>query len=217
MTLISLTNKIFSGKPVLLVLVCRMFTMAGVMAQSISDSDISQDFFYCQDDKLFRVVNSTEFRRVLFRSVNSTDTLSYSARLQGGITDFDASNPFKILVFSAPFQKIYYLNHRLAPLSEECLLSDLGLGEVTCACASKQGGFWVFDRWNGVLVRFDGQFQRISSSENFSLLGLQQAEPVKIREVGNQLYVCCRESGGYRFDLFGNYIGPDSAMRPEDF
>ncbi len=204
MTLISLTNKIFSGKPVLLVLVCRMFTMAGVMAQSISDSDISQDFFYCQDDKLFRVVNST-------------DTLSYSARLQGGITDFDASNPFKILVFSAPFQKIYYLNHRLAPLSEECLLSDLGLGEVTCACASKQGGFWVFDRWNGVLVRFDGQMQRVVSSESFSLLGLQQAEPVKIREVGNQLYVCCRESGGYRFDLFGNYIGPDSAMRPEDF
>lgn len=204
MTLISLTNKIFSGKPVLLVLVCRMFTMAGVMAQSISDSDISQDFFYCQDDKLFRVVNST-------------DTLSYSARLQGGITDFDASNPFKILVFSAPFQKIYYLNHRLAPLSEECLLSDLGLGEVTCACASKQGGFWVFDRWNGVLVRFDGQMQRVVSSESFSLLGLQQAEPVKIREVGNQLYVCCRESGGYRFDLFGNYIGPDPAMRPEDF
>lgn len=204
MTLISLTNKIFSGKPVLLVLVCRMFTMAGVMAQSISDSDISQDFFYCQDDKLFRVVNST-------------DTLSYSARLQGGITDFDASNPFKILVFSAPFQKIYYLNHRLAPLSEECLLNDLGLGEVTCACASKQGGFWVFDRWNGVLVRFDGQMQRVVSSESFSLLGLQQAEPVKIREVGNQLYVCCRESGGYRFDLFGNYIGPDPAMRPEDF
>lgn len=204
MTLISLTNKIFSGKPVLLVLVCRMFTMAGVMAQSISDSDISQDFFYCQDDKLFRVVNST-------------DTLSYSARLQGGITDFDASNPFKILVFSAPFQKIYYLNHRLAPLSEECLLSDLGLGEVTCACASKQGGFWVFDRWNGVLIRFDGQMQRVVSSESFSLLGLQQAEPVKIREVGNQLYVCCRESGGYRFDLFGNYIGPDPAMRPEDF
>ena len=204
MTLISLTNKIFSGKPVLLVLVCRMFTMAGVMAQSISDSDISQDFFYCQDDKLFRVVNST-------------DTLSYSARLQGGITDFDASNPFKILVFSAPFQKIYYLNHRLAPLSEECLLSDLGLGEVTCACASKQGGFWVFDRWNGVLIRFDGQMQRVVSSESFSLLGLQQAEPVKIREVGNQMYVCCRESGGYRFDLFGNYIGPDPAMRPEDF
>ena len=204
MTLISLTNKIFSGKPVLLVLVCRMFTMAGVMAQSISDSDISQDFFYCQDDKLFRVVNST-------------DTLSYSARLQGGITDFDASNPFKILVFSAPFQKIYYLNHRLAPLSEECLLSDLGLGEVTCACASKQGGFWVFDRWNGVLIRFDGQMQRVVSSESFSLLGLQQAKPVKIREVGNQLYVCCRESGGYRFDLFGNYIGPDPAMRPEDF
>ena len=204
MTLISLTNKIFSGKPVLLVLVCRMFTMAGVMAQSISDSDISQDFFYCQDDKLFRVVNST-------------DTLSYSARLQGGITDFDASNPFKILVFSAPFQKIYYLNHRLAPLSEECLLSDLGLGEVTCACASKQGGFWVFDRWNGVLIRFDGQMQRVVSSESFSLLGLQQAKPVKIREVGNQLYVCCREQGGYRFDLFGNYIGPDPAMRPEDF
>ncbi len=204
MTLISLTNKIFSGKPVLLVLVCRMFTMAGVMAQSISDSDISQDFFYCQDDKLFRVVNST-------------DTLSYSARLQGGITDFDASNPFKILVFSAPFQKIYYLNHRLTPLSEECLLSDLGLGEVTCACASKQGGFWVFDRWNGVLIRFDGQMQRVVSSESFSLLGLQQAEPVKIREVGNQMYVCCRESGGYRFDLFGNYIGPDPAMRPEDF
>ncbi len=204
MTLISLTNKIFSGKLVLLVLVCRMFTMAGVMAQSISDSDISQNLFYCQDDKLFRVVNST-------------DTLSYSARLQGGITDFDASNPFKILVFSAPFQKIYYLNHRLAPLSEECLLSDLGLGEVTCVCASKQGGFWVFDRWNGVLIRFDGQMQRVVSSESFSLLGLQQAEPVKIREVGNQLYVCCRESGGYRFDLFGNYIGPDPAMRPEDF
>ena len=137
--------------------------------------------------------------------------------MQGGITDFDASNPFKILVFSAPFQKIFYLNYRLAPLSEECLLSDLGLGEVACVCASKQGGFWVFDRWNRVLVRFDGQMQRVVSSENFGMLGLSEAEPSKIREVGNLLYVCCGETGGFRFDLFGNLIGPDPAMRPEDF
>ena len=188
----------------LLLGLCWLFHTAEGKAQSVSEPKNHSDNFYCQDDKLFRVINST-------------DTLSYSARLQGGITDFDASNPFKILVFSAPFQKIYYLNHRLAPLSEEWLLSDLGLGEVTCACASKQGGFWVFDRWNRVLVRFDGQMQRVVSSEHFGLLGLSEAEPSKIREVGNQLYVCCGESGGYRFDLFGSFIGPDPAMRPEDF
>jgi len=201
----SLTNNLSSSASVCaVVLLCLLVTPA-VWTQPLSGTaENVQGSYFVKGDRLFHVL-----------SVD--DTISYSAWERGGITDFDTSNPFRILVFSAPFQKIYYLDNRLVPLSGDFSLSGLGLGEVTCVCASRQGGFWVYDRWQEKLIRFDAQAQRVVSSENFSILGLTQVEPVKIREVGNQLYVCCMEQGGYRFDLFGNYICPDPAMRPEDF
>ena len=200
-----LTSDICSVKNILpLVFLSLSLSLSGQVQPVADTSGVVGDGFHCRNGRLWKVAGGKEI-------------CSFSAGLRGGITSFDTLNPFKILVFSAPFQKIYYLDNRLVPLSQEFSLSDLGLGEVTCVCASKYGGFWVFDRWSGMLVRFDSQAQRVSASEAFSLLGLSKAEPTKIREVGNQLYVCCGESGGYRFDLFGSYIGPDPAMRPEDF
>lgn len=159
--------------------------------------------FFSTQDKLFRVLRNG-------------DTLSFSAQLYGGISSFDALNPFKILVFSEAFQKIYYLDHRLTMLSETLSLSALGFGDVSCVCASAYGGFWVFDRWQQRLTRVNAQGQTIAASEAFPVLDLKNVLPCSIREKGDRLYVFDRDSGAYLFDLFGAYITSDPRMNPSD-
>lgn len=152
----------------------------------------------------------------LFRVLRNGDTLSFSAQRYGGISSFDALNPFKILVFSEAFQKIYYLDHRLSLLSETLSLSALGFGDVRCVCASRYGGFWVYDRWQQRLSRVNAQGKTVAASEAFPVLDLKNVLPCSIREKGDRLYVFDRDSGAYIFDLFGAYITSDPRMNPSD-
>ena len=124
---------------------------------------------YCGAQPVYRHVFLDGDRLVCV--TDGGDTLAFSARDQGGVTFFDTLNPFKILVFSRPFQKIYYLDHRLSPLSEAISLTDLGLGEVICVCASKYGGFWVYDRWRESLVRLTNRPGRLLSANPFLFWG----------------------------------------------
>lgn len=199
-----LTSDICSIKIILpLVFLSLSLSLSG-QVQPVADTlGVGGDGFHCRDGRLWKVAGGKE-------------TCSFSAGLRGGITSFDTLNPFKILVFSAPFQKIYYLDNRLVPLSQEFALSDLGLGEVTCVCASKYGGFWAFDRWSGTLVRFDSQAQRVSASDAFSLLGLSGFIPSGMREYGDRIWLFDPVAGCCVFDLFGNYITTYPKMRPED-
>lgn len=152
----------------------------------------------------------------LYRVLEQGDTLTFSAQLYGGISSFDALNPFKILIFSQAFQKVYYLDHRLAPLSESCSLQSMGFGEVRCACASRYGGFWVYDRWQQRLVRVNEQGQIVAVSETFPSLDLDGVVPEHIREKGDWLYVLDPNSGGYLFDLFGAYITSNPQLKISD-
>lgn len=166
---------------------------------------------YCGAQPVYRHVFLDGDRLVCV--TDGGDTLAFSARDQGGVTFFDTLNPFKILVFSRPFQKIYYLDHRLSPLSEAISLTDLGLGEVICVCASKYGGFWVYDRWRESLVRFDEQARQVTVSEPFPVLGLGEVQPSSIRESGNRLLLFGSGPKVYAFDLFGGFMG--EAVEPQ--
>lgn len=153
---------------------------------------------------------------MLYSVTEAGDTLRFSAQHYGGISSFDALNPFKILVFSEAFQQIYYLDHRLTPMTEAIALSAFGFADVSCVCASKYGGFWVYDRWQQRLSRLNEQGQCVATSETFPIIDLKTVVPFCIKEKGDWLYVFDCSSGAYIFDLFGTYITSNPQLSPSD-
>ena len=162
-------------------------------AKVADNVSLLEDGYYVQGNRLLRLPDTGKLTY-------------YDASMQGGISTFDACNPFKILLFSAPFQQLRYLDNRMNPISDAVSLANMGLGEAACVCASMQGGFWVCDRQQEKLFRLDEKGQRMAASERFSDLLPQQIHPSYMREVSSRLVVCDSVAGLLLFDVFGNYI-----------
>ena len=178
----------------LVVLLCPAQESAFLFLETKVAENVSllEDGFYVQGSRLLRLADSA--------------VPYYDASMHGGVSALDACNPFKILLFSAPFQQIRYVDNRLTPISDAFSLAGMGLGEAACVCASAQGGFWVYDRWQEKLLRFDEKGRRVAASERFADLSLQGVNPCYLREVDARLVVCDSVAGLLFFDVFGNFI-----------
>ena len=60
----------------------------------------------------------------------------------GSMSSLDVSNPFKVIVFYSEFNKLIYLDSKLAELLSPLMLDDAGLYNIKVVCSSVFGGFW---------------------------------------------------------------------------
>ena len=122
----------------------------------------------------------------------------------GSMSSLDVSNPFKVIVFYSEFNKLIYLDSKLAELRSPILLDDAELYNTKVVCSSSFGGFWVFDEQNVCVRRVDSNLEISQQGTNiYDKLG--DSDVIAMRESINYLFLLANDGKVLILDKFGNF------------
>ena len=129
----------------------------------------------------------------------------YSDLRLGDVNTIDVTNPLKIVLYYGDYQQVVFLDNQLSPNGKSVALQELGLEQAALVCASTNNSFWVYDRRNNELHRFDEQARRVSSTGNLRQVLSANLAPTEMCEHNNQLYLNAPSEGIYVFDIYGTF------------
>jgi hypothetical protein len=129
----------------------------------------------------------------------------YSNLKLGNITSVDATNPLKLVLYYRDFQQIVFLDNQLSVNSEVVSLEKLGLEQTDLVCASANNSFWVYNKQNNELIRFNESSKRITSTGNLKQILQADLSPNFMMEHNGYLYLNSPATGIYVFDIFGAF------------
>ncbi len=131
---------------------------------------------------------------------------TYSKSEYGNITSVDASNPFRILLFYKDFNKLVFLDNKLAEISEHISLDELGITEANVICSSATGGFWLFNTNTFQLEKYNSKLNLLQSGTKMQGIIDRAETPDFLSETGNYIYLGFRNKGVYLYDFYGTFI-----------
>jgi hypothetical protein len=129
----------------------------------------------------------------------------YSNLKLGRITSVDATNPLKILLYYRDFQQIVYIDDQLTANAESISLEELGYEQTDLVCAGANNSFWIYNKQNNELIRFDELSKRVAATGNLKQILRTEISPNYMIERNNFLYLNSPETGVYVFDIFGTF------------
>ena len=129
----------------------------------------------------------------------------YSNLKLGTITSVDATNPLKILVYYRDFQQILFLDNQLSLNSDVVSLETLGYEQTDLVCASTNNSFWIYDKQNNELIRFNENSKKVAATGNLKQVLQSDLNPNYLTEHNGYLFLNCPETGIYVFDIFGTF------------
>lgn len=129
----------------------------------------------------------------------------YSNLKLGSITTVDATNPLKLVLYYRDFQQIVFLDNQLSLNSQAVSLEKLGYEQTDLVCASANNSFWIFEKQNNELLRFNENLKKIAFTGNLKQVLQSDLSPNFMIEHNGYLYLNCPETGIYVFDVFGAF------------
>lgn len=129
----------------------------------------------------------------------------YSNLKLGSISFVDATNPLKIILYYRDFQQMIFLDNQLSVNSEIVSLEKLGYEQTDLVCASNNNSFWIYNKQNNELHRFDENSKRITSTGNLKQVLQDDLNPNFMTEHNGYLYLNSPATGVYVFDIFGAF------------
>lgn len=129
----------------------------------------------------------------------------YSNLKLGSITLVDATNPLKLLLYYHDFQQIVFLDNQLSKNSDEVSLEKLGYEQTELVCAGANNSFWIYNKQNNELIRFDENSKKTASTGNLKQILQSDITPDFMAEHNGKLYLNCPGTGIYVFDIFGAF------------
>ncbi len=184
----------------------------------ILEKNIRSTTDYISSDQLgnLYMVRHMEFKKI---ETGSYKQSNYSNVLSGKISSIDTSDPFRILLFYKDFNKIEFLDKNLAQIASPIDLNDLGYYNVSAACQSVNGGFWIFDQSLFQLIYFDQSLNITKKSSQISELIHQNEEnqQVFMLEKNDYIYLGISGEGILLFDHYGTYIKTFPIIDISDF
>jgi hypothetical protein len=119
---------------------------------------------------------------------------------KGKITQIDATNPLRVLVYYADYGNILILDNILS-LKSTLKLSSLGIVNAPCIANSADGNIWVYDP-AGNLVKISTK-PEISFTASLRNVLEKAIDPVFMTEQDRALYIVDSTEGVKKFDQFG--------------
>jgi len=129
----------------------------------------------------------------------------YSNLKLGGITFVDATNPLKLLLYYRDFQQIVFLDNQLSNNSEAVSLEQLGYEQTELVCAGANNSFWLYNKQNNELIRFDENLRKVAATGNLKQILQTNLSPNFMLEHNGYLFLNCPETGILVFDIFGAF------------
>ncbi|MDP1799706.1 MAG: hypothetical protein Q8L81_00030 [Bacteroidota bacterium] len=129
----------------------------------------------------------------------------YSNLKLGNISTVDATNPLKLLLYYRDFQQIIFLDNQLTNNSEPISLEKLGYEQTDLVCASANNSFWIYNKQNNELVRFNEASKQIAATGNLKQVLQAELKPNFMIEHNGFLFLNSPETGIFVFDIFGTF------------
>lgn len=120
---------------------------------------------------------------------------------KGKITQIDATNPMRILLYYADYGQIIILDHLLSKKSS-LKLSSLGFFNVNCIANSADGQIWIYDPISGTLYKID-ENPSIRFETNLRNVIESSLNPVFLVEQDRTFFLVDSSVGILKFDQYG--------------
>jgi len=130
---------------------------------------------------------------------------TFSTKRFGDVTELDATNPLKLLVYYRDFQQILFLDNQLTESNSAISLEKIDYEQTSLVCASANNGFWIYNKQNNELVRFDSELNPLIKTGNLKRILDINLKPNFIKEYNGYLYLNCPNEGILLFDIYGTY------------
>lgn len=127
----------------------------------------------------------------------------YRSITNGDITQVDATNPWRILVYYARQSRITILDRFLAPTGE-IDLRPLGISTPTAVATSAEGGIWVYDPFNARLMKQNEAGQRVQQSNDLRQELGEAPVAHFLLERDRKVYLSDTTRGIFVFDRFAS-------------
>ncbi len=151
------------------------------------------NIYTIKDDELVKYLPSGKF------------FVRYSNLKLGNITSVDASNPLKILLYYRDFEQVVFLDNQLSLNSDVVSLQDLGYEQTDLVCASTNNSFWIYNKQNNELIRFNENSKKVAATGNLKQVLQANLNPNFLTEHNGYVFLNCPETGIYVFDIFGTF------------
>ena len=158
---------------------------------------------YMSTDPLGNAYVVTSSNRLIRFTADGDSNAAFHEIRKGHITQIDATNPMRVLVFFSDFGQIAILDKQLS-LKSVLKLPALGFINVPCIANSADGGIWIFDPIVGSLVKID-ESPKVLFSTNLRNVLDEPLNPQYMIEQERQLFVVDSLQGIKQFDLYGFY------------
>jgi hypothetical protein len=129
----------------------------------------------------------------------------YSNLKLGAITSVDVTNPLKLVLYYRDFQQVVFLDNQLSVNSEVVSLEKLGYEQTELVCASANNSFWIYNKQNNELLRFNEASKKTASTGNLKQVLQADLTPAFMAEHNGFLFLNCPDNGIYVFDIFGAF------------
>lgn len=129
----------------------------------------------------------------------------FSTKRYGKIEFLDAMNPLKVLVYFKDFQQILFLDDQLTQTSSMISIETLGYEQTSVVCSSSNNSFWIFDKQNNELLRFNSDLKSLVKTGNLKRILDIDIKPNFMQEQNNFLYLNSPNEGVLVFDIYGTF------------
>lgn len=127
----------------------------------------------------------------------------YRSIINGAITQVDATNPWRILVYYAQQSRITILDRFLAPTAE-IDLRPLGISVPTAVASSADGSVWIYDPFNARLRKLDESGKQIQESNDLRQELGEVPTASFLLERDRKVYLSDTTRGIFVFDRFAS-------------
>jgi hypothetical protein len=155
-------------------------------------------------DNLHNIYITTSKNEILKYNEDGSFDARFVNIKMGKLGVFDATNPFKLLVYYPDFQTIQLLDKELNSLGS-FNLNDLNIIRVGAVTMSDDGNVWVYDAGNNKLLKISGTGSNVKQSES-AVVPFAGSTPTQMLFKDNFLFVNIPAKGVYQFDRFGKFV-----------
>lgn len=148
------------------------------------------------------VINEDE---IIKYNSNGISQKKFSTKRYGKIEFVDATNPLKILVYYKDFQQILFLDNQMTATSDMISLEKVGYEQTSLVCSSANNSFWLYDKQNNELLRFNAELQSLVKTGNLKRILDIDLKPNFIKEHNGYLYLNSPNEGILVFDIYGTF------------
>lgn len=159
---------------------------------SLFSTDPNGNIYIVRNDNSFIRYNSVGDSTGFFNEIK-----------KGKITQIDATNPMRVLLYFSEYGQIVILD-RLLTKKSTLKLPLIGLFNVNCIANSADGNIWLYEPVSGTLMKID-DVPSIRFTTTLKNIIEENIDPVFMVEQDRSLFMVDSIQGIKKFDQFGFY------------